>query len=461
MNSTPPDSEQLLRDFSLVEAHVFLEVFERAAYGYPNQYPSFRELFAGLGPHTTTLSRIASLFEALLPISTPGVPTSPGDRLKMLFTEQPDGLRPTELAKIIGSRVSTLKRFVNDLSAELIRKTAGPEFRTCTVRLGAPPTLAMRLLCYAYSDPLAITKASGIANEVGPISLRLTTGDTWERLLPRLLLDQLDAVVGYGLPTSGRTKDRKYVVYRDPEVPTVNFRSLNQPLEMVLISHPEYPPAVFEGSKLPLPGKQIDPRTINLRQTPFVAVASWRQSEAVQELMDLSARAGRLQKVRTYDEALAVVRTGGGVAIVPEIFQHRRIIESRTLSKEYRRELGVYYRSTPVGGRDFPTGPNARDEPETRAADSTVSEEACMLLEFLAEYAKGYPAEPPPAYCLPGRSSADEGSAADNEYEKILAKFREHHGNWNKARWKKHAQKHFPCDDSVVSYSPSIHNTGN
>jgi DNA-binding transcriptional LysR family regulator len=276
------------------------------------------------------------------------------------------------------------------------------------------------------------------------MSLQVTTGDTRERLMPRLLLDQMDAVIGYGLPTA---EDKP--IYRDPDLPGVSFRSLRRTVKMVLIYHPQSPPKFF-SSREPSPGNPINPRSINLRETTFISVASWRQTEAIQDLMDQADRFGRLHTVRTYDEALAIVRMGSGFAFVPEMLIGRRIVTTCPLTPEsaFQRELGVYYRNSPID--DSPQSP-------------VVRAGACQFLEFFSHYL-GDPLcdlRTPPAFNsdirgeLGGRSY-DPADTPEKKYWNIVLSFQQKWRGMNNADWEDFSLKQYPPDDKSdrFEYTP-------
>lgn len=373
LNPGAPMSDRLLPDdLRFEEVATFLALYRRARDARPLQYPTFRDLFHGLGAHTTTLGHLTRLLDALFPTDTGGgIPTQQGERLKLLFTEQPGrGLCPAPLADRLYDQLERLEGFWAGLRATA-RAVATNQRGDRVVRVGAPHTITLRLLPYVCSDPSAV-----FCGLRGP-RLDIVTGDTERELLPQLHLGTLDCIVGYGLP-SGLS------VYTDPDDDKVNFADLGSPFRLVLIYHPEDHEHLFgtgdEATGAPRKGtrpkgdrgtaRTIDPHSINLRRLTLVAVPSWRQCEAVQDLIDRARRLGRLKEVQTDDEALALVRAGCGIAIVPEVFKDRRVIRYAELaprSNVFTRRFGVYY--------------SRRHE---------LLPDACRFAEFLRAYMKLY-----------------------------------------------------------------------
>ncbi len=425
-----PRSEPVLipPDFSAAEANTFLEMFVRARDAQPGTIPSFRELFSGEGTLTTVMNRIASFLEVLLPKGTPGLGGSVGERLKLLFEERAgDGLRPTAVGKMIADRLDRFARFLADLGADTKRLAFGLEPNV--VRIGAPQTLTLRLLAYAFSNPDVVKdlghSAPDTAQPRGP-TLKVSISPTRE-LLTQLKLGGLDAVISYGYRPAEIEKGR--FVYCEPDLGGVNFAGLGHAIGMKLICHPS-DPVKRSGGRAVFEAESIDPMQLDLRSTTLISVPSWQQGQATQDLITRAKDVGRHREVTTYDEVLALVRCGGCFGLVPAFFSDRSGVLHCNLkpSRNYDRELGVYFRSDP-----------------TLENGLRVPVEACMYLEFLAVYLGQLKPLRPPVYRPVADANDPDTQAAHEKYLTIVAEYHRRFGDLTHEGWVEVSRTRYPA----------------
>lgn len=393
MHANEPGPE---REFRAEDAELFLKISARIADSSGEVRDSYRELFGPVGKYSTCLNQLTRLLEYLLPRHRPGIRAPSRVGLELFFCKEPGrGYALTPFGELLQKRLALLPEFLTDLrtlaaaalDATLVRRV---------VRVGVPQTLGLRLLANVFSDPAALQDNGP---DAAPLELELRFGNTKTDLIPRLRVGLLDFLVAYGLREEDGYSGKDG--YFDPDVAQdVYFQPIGLDVPMVLLAHPSARIPYRDGQRIttgepdhggshaPAEGRErrprIDLREIDWRRVTLVTVPSWRQPRSLQEVMDAAGRVGRLLEVSQYDDALAVARTNGGVAVVSELFAARTRVRVFDLERtnEYTRPIGIYYN-----------------------ADRGLSPDACRFAEFLKLYVKAYRdclREKPPALDTPG-----------------------------------------------------------
>jgi len=297
------------------------------------------------------------------------------DELGRLFTRVGGLLQATPEGQTVYHRFVILRDIYDRLKAD-VAWGLGADMRT--VRIGTPQTIGLRLLSSIFSD------WKRLFGQV--VRLEVETGNSRE-LIPRLNAGLLDVVVAYGGPGPV-----------DAEITSaglnVAFRPLGYESRMVLLAHPKAELFVREvrdaRGRIKVPGEDLNrfywedqfrgegakPGYMKLRSvsldrldldrsnSKLIIVPSWGQPPVVTALASVLPPA-RVTEVSWYDDALALVRMGQGVAVAAEIFSKRKRITAFRLTPEsdFRRPIGIYY--------------NRREG---------LTSEACRVVTFIHEY---------------------------------------------------------------------------
>ena len=296
----------------------------------------------------------------------------------------------TDFGKMVQSRIQMLDAFLQDFKHRSAVFT-GRNHQPREVRVGGPQTIVHRLLAKAFSSPEHI-HVEEIATHRP--TLNMIVGNTYRELIPKLRLDLVDFVVGYGDVQIGFDNETEPMVPRsmmDPDIADeVAFLSLGFAAKMVFMCHPqcrlrfknghtenalEYfdrlrkerrDVSTHSGAKS---APEIAPETLDFRCTPLIAVPSWRQPPKLQFIMEEADRLRRLREVNQFDDALSLVRANCGVAIIGQAFSSRHGVVSFQLRdpESYTRPIGVYYR-----------------------VKDGLTPDACRYVEFLRAYINQY-----------------------------------------------------------------------
>jgi len=376
----PKSDSQLDDTFRFDDASKFLQVYLKTQDVPAEKRENFKDLFQGLGAHSTTLGQLTRLLEFLFPPGKPGVPAPGETSMALLFRVQADGgLGPTKLSQLLYQRLQILGTFCSDIRGEATDLLGGDRYRR-VVRVGAPQTIAIRLLAFAFSDPDVIGS---------DIRLDVEIGNSHDDLIPRLRLGQIDFAIAYGHPERDRPD-------RDPRI---QFADLGYRLRMVMIAHPKAKIQLRDSGRDANQGywekayamkstkakgrpnqrevlykdmRQIAPADVDFSATTLIAVPSWNQPAAIQDVVDRARRHNNVTEVKWYDEALALCRMGVGIAVVPEVLAARRLVTTFRLEnpEAYARPIAVYY-----------------------DARRGLSADACRVVEFLRSYLQHFSTE--------------------------------------------------------------------
>jgi DNA-binding transcriptional LysR family regulator len=344
LNSAHAETSSELR---LEYVQKFLQVYERAVGLPPHKRATFKQLFEGLGPYTTTFGQCDRLL---------GFLSAGGARLSLehLFHQQSGartGLSPTDDAHRLYMRLKVLADLTEDIRQDVraLSSEARPQ-----ARIGCPQIIGVRLLSFPFSVGPDVF---GESFDLEPVFLPS------EELVYRLEAGLLDLVIGYGPNTDS--------FFLDPKLRNVAFRSLGYRSRMALLAHPyggllmkdeaKRPAAMKSKSKssksksagptqptyddLMEAGIHINLNDVDIPATKLIGVPSWNQPPALENQFGILRLAGRLREVQWYDDALALVRCGKGVTVAPEVYCQRERILAFPLEpvEDYTRWIGAYW----------------------------------------------------------------------------------------------------------------------
>ena len=372
---------------------------------------SFNKLFGSLTPLPTTtvisrLKRIAEvLFAGRADLRAPGFD-------ELFERDGRKGLQPTDATKELCSRFEEIKSIYDKARTAFQDRVAAKRKRT-VVHLAAPQTIAYRLLACVYSHfqrTFAKETWKQKAETGKRLELRLEV-DTSEELVRRLESGaMIDTVIAYGpaapvtkRPSRGKANPSRAQCQTDSKV---RFASMGFNFAMTLLSSPEQelclkaspgqpmvnPRAYYdelssqrdacnrEFKKKRLDAgsnpdaeiislysrlKTINPAAIDFTDIPLIVVPSHAQPEALKSIIEEARKVTDVRETQSYDEALALVRAGQGVAFASQVFCARRYVNAFSLEPEdaYQRSVGAYWNS-----------------------ENEMREETFLLLRFVCAY---------------------------------------------------------------------------
>ncbi len=370
----------------------FLGVYRRAMGEGFARHTSYRSLL-GEKRYTTLLSqlrRIADFANSIDPEASKRGHSrggSEGQPLHLLFSRRgvgEGGLQPTEIAHALFRVFSPLMDGYENLKRKAVHLLRMPELRR-EVRGGAAPNFSHHVCPFILSQ----WREKEVFGEL--LNLSWTSGNTAD-LLPKLDAGDLDFVVGYGL------EDRQSVPQAEMHVA---FSSFGYDSKAILACHPtealwlanvkvldhnkgyygflrsckekdgERPPAYEQL-------KEVKLEDLDVARTKLIVARSWRPSPRKDATMrttgmpvlddfieDATSKGMKVHYVDSYDEAAARVRLAFGVAVLPEVYSKRRMINPFRLEprEHFTRWIGAYYSTR------FP-----------------LTQEAYTVLEFLRQY---------------------------------------------------------------------------
>ena len=398
---------------------IFLLVMLKAENGAESERTNFQALFedesdrrAGIAtsarktswgitqPHSTTVGHLTRIVRHVF---------GPDSDLWMLFQRDGGGLRPTAEAKRLAKRLKDLKDLYDRLPEEV-----RPKSPRKTVRIGTPQTIGLHLISCVLSDWEGVFGVRGL-----DLNLEIANSND---LIRRLNSSLLDCVISYGF----RSRDGNDEII---------FESMGYSSRMVLPCHPharlmararqdsktysDLNSAYWEGpykrgNRKDIPAFE-DLRSITLEGVEFAHsrlfyIHSWDQPPAISDLIT-KFPPERVTRLNWYDDALAFVRMGQGIAIAPEAFARRRRVTAFRLSPEndFVRQIGAYY------SREKPHG---------------LDPDVCHVLEFIRQYMTKFE--------LNIRQGRPPG--LDAEYATFCKGF-DHNQNWDQISKSKYSTK--------------------
>jgi DNA-binding transcriptional LysR family regulator len=296
--------------------------------------------------------------------------------LTLLFEETTVGLKLTPFAGMLRKRLTLFHHSVEELCREASQVIDHRSSRK--IRIGAPSTLAHRLLANVFSYPPAI-----FGSDSPDVSIEIVIGNSQTDLVHQLKLGLINLLVSYGRET---VNEHESTDYREDDIgKTIYFHDFGFRPDMILLAHPMQDIPLTNGQSVtglqPIPDcsaitfpNEKKKKTINLydvdfRRVTLIAIPSWRQPKALLEIMSRAKRENRLREVSKYDDALALVRAKGGISVVSRAFTRRERVRVFELSDahQFRRPVGIYYDAT---------------------QDITIDEIRCI--EFLRAYVNRY-----------------------------------------------------------------------
>lgn len=333
----------------LADALTFIEIYEKAnaheVEGRENfstllSHPSQDNQRKGL---TTRISQLERIVEFLY---GKGEPERTG--LHRLFEKDAFGaLIPSDDSRIAYKHFIVLRDMYRNIKKEFEDERS--KNAPTVLRVGAPQIIGMRLLASIFSDRQRLL----------PDGLRLeieiaNSHDLIRRLKARLL----DVVIAYGPKSMSGTTD---------PLTDLAFRSLDYCSRMVLLCPPASQLYVrtgkanklqdanlgywdeFKGRRgTALPSyerlRPIDLDKIDFVNTRLIVVDSWQQPEFFEAFIR-KLPPDRVIRAGWYDEALAMVRMGEGIAVAAEVFSRRVRVNVFSLSpeEEFQRWIGAYF----------------------------------------------------------------------------------------------------------------------
>jgi hypothetical protein len=340
-----------------------------------------------------------------------------------LFVHHPrEGLQPTAAAKKLYDRFLELRELSNGAPAEFRKLIVKEDGGRKTVRLGIPETIGEQWLAHACSGweqafhnqfdlAIELNNSLELIRElgVGQLDLAIAYGNRndsdppTEEQMPRLLERPHPVCFrsfGYSLETVllahpnatiwTRSRNRQDdpnlqgAYWRDVEIgpfQTLQSKEMRSLIEEAIKTTDEQ--SVLSGSTKKGGKRQTDAtsspvtrlrqmrkecysklRRINLRDidfdwTPLIVVPSYAESPALRQIVEDSRSLFGVREVKSYHEAITMVRCSQGVAISTESFWTRghitvfrlasphysatEITEKASLTDPYTRWVGVYY----------------------------------------------------------------------------------------------------------------------
>jgi DNA-binding transcriptional LysR family regulator len=327
----------------------------------------------------TQLQRVAEFAIRLLPNRRPGQAGEVEDLFARLI-DGDGGLQPTPLARALVKELELLQ----EVYANVGQRTAarlGTNRLPQMVRIGSGPNFAMHMLPYV----LSAGGAAGIQN------FQVEMANTAD-LLPRLNSGLLDFVIAYGSVNDIGVRQEGLPGLR------IGFTSFRYSSNLVLAAHPLVKVMQANGdangayqgyssyqdylrsrqSQRVKKGTEKSPRCdelrpVNLDEIDFdrtgldlVVTRSWDNAPGLVKFLNADSTARkRVRWVEGYDEAVALVKLRQGLAVLPQVFSKRRMVNAFRLTPEkaFTRWIGAYYSPR------FP-----------------LSEEAYRLLDFIRAY---------------------------------------------------------------------------
>ena len=384
-------------DLRLKDISTFIAVYDLAdGKLLEQQRTTLKGLFSsleGVAP-TTTVGRLKRIADFLFN-KAPHLRKGKGSGFDLLFTSpsRGAGLVPTQAAQELYKHFRDVTEICLHSRDAALRKLTADKSSRPVVRIGAPNTVGLGILAHIFSN-----WEEGLFSEEMELKVEITSST---ELVPRLHNGLLDCVIGYGtmnrrdIPNPrGMTAEQQKALCREilePEL-DVCFRSLDLSLRMVLLCHPngqvwtkagknpnlgywatDYWPeqeqvaqrpksvrnkkqrgSITRSSETRRPKPEspqykdlraIDLRDIDFGKTQLIVVSSWHQPDALQRLIDEIRQRVEVREASSYNEALALVRMGQGVAVALEFFRTEENTTAFRLTQQddYERWLGVYY----------------------------------------------------------------------------------------------------------------------
>ncbi len=337
-------------------ASTFVAVFRQVG---QKPYSGFNELFRdnpALGKYRTGLKhldKVAAFF------------VGPEADHNALFDgrDGPEGMQATNRGFLLYRRLMHLSEFIRTTKQDCRRHDPLP-----LVRVGASRTVGMRLIPSILSTWRDIFGTE--------LRLEVEIGNTRD-LVEKLKLGTMQFIVSYGdQPTEGP------VLFDAGESrdPNVAFKAFDYSMDLILLCHrtgqlldtsaydrnADYRrPADPRG---PLPRIALD--DIDFSKTKLIVASSWwRQPKSLTRCIGRLVPTGAVQQIFWFQEALALVRMGLGVAVVSGVYKHETHVNAFALSPadEFRKWIGVYYN-----------------------AQRALSRPACRVATFIGEFLKAH-----------------------------------------------------------------------
>ena len=357
MNTKPPKHQPTdpgevpegAESVRLEDVLTFLDVYEKATTAKLEDRANFSKLLSHGEEKKGLTTRIGQLRRVVDFLYGKGKEDE-GPRLHLLFEEDNlGGLVPSADAHRLRKNFVALRDAYWRIKEEIYidRFMDSPP----VLRLGASQTIGMRLLSSLFSDLQRVFPDG--------IDLKIEIANSHD-LIRRLKLRLLDVVISYG---HSEAKSETF----DPET-NLTFRSLGYPSRMVLLCHPTanlwvrtekddkpvdanrgyWDDKFWNRSRKEIPAyhrlKPINLENVEFKNLPLIVVPSWHQPKA---LADLARRlpSVRVLRVPWYDEALALVRMGMGMAVTSEVFSKRARVTAFRLEpkEEFERWIGAYF----------------------------------------------------------------------------------------------------------------------
>jgi DNA-binding transcriptional LysR family regulator len=338
-----PEGAEAVR---LADVTTFLEVYYKADTASVEKRVNFSALLsddAAKKGLTTRISQLSRIVDFLY-----GDNESKRTGLHKLFQKDAlGGLVPSADARNLHKYFLSLRDVYRTIKEQIDNdRRADPWL---ILRVGTPQTIGMRLLSSVFSD----------RERVLPARTRLHVEIANSHALIRRLKSRLlDVVIAYG--PEGEPVD--------PDTGLM-FRSLGYSSRMVLLCHPsvqlrtwghetvgrrytnnkKYWEKFFQDkTRHERPDYKdlwpIELKWLDFQDMPLIVVNSWKQPQMLHDFV-LTLPVDRLLQVPSYEEALALVRMGVGVAPAPEVFSRRALVTAYKLrpENEFERWIGAYF----------------------------------------------------------------------------------------------------------------------
>lgn len=366
----------------------FLNVFKRVTGEGYARHTSYRSLL-GEEKYTTRLNQLGRIAEFADTIDPEGSKRggrrglSRGQPLHVLFRRRGEGdggLQPTEIARALFKVLSPLMDAYGSLGRQVAQRL-NLSVDDRKVRGAAAPNFSHHVCPFILSQ----WKEKGIFGDL--LRLTWTIGNTTD-LLPKLDAGALDFVLGYGpVDAWGVLVSESSEAVPDMQIAFTSFRYDSK---AILACHPSEPlwlttghdhnKGYYEflercrknkekdGEKTPTYEqlREVKLDDLYIGKTKLIITRSWGQPPQLEAFLGEARRNGMsIQYVDAYDEAAAMVRMQLGIAVLPEVYSKRRMLNAFRLApqKDFTRWIGVYYSTR------FP-----------------FSQEAYTVVEFLRRY---------------------------------------------------------------------------
>jgi DNA-binding transcriptional LysR family regulator len=330
----------------LADVLTFLEIYAKADTAKAEDRANFSKLLSSNDEKKGLTTRIGQLERIVTFLY--GKDEAERTGLHRLFEKDHVGaLVPSADARLLHKHFVILRDVYRNIKAELQEEhLASP---TPVLRIGVPPSIGMRLLAAIFSDRKRLFSDK--------IRLEVEMGTSHD-LIRRMKARLLDVVIAYGANKPGTVDSLFNLAYR-----SLGYRS-----SMVLLCSPtarlwttaqknvarrDVNQGYWENkyqnkTRYEFPSYEdlcrINLETIDFATTRLIVVPSWHQPQALDALARHFSN-GQVTQVPWYEEALALVRMGEGVAVMPEVFlRSARITAFRLIpEKQFERWIGAYF----------------------------------------------------------------------------------------------------------------------